>query len=154
MVSCHYPMVLLFTLVDQVKWSDQFLARLPTSQSTYCIYLEYHSICPIVRIGTPTPSPASQCVPPRIHGGRGHTPAGEEVWGVPIRTTGEKAGGHTRLRERGRGGCQLGRLEKKPGTLSTLWLSFERVLPVSAGGGSREGGAPGNAHARCQGREM
>jgi hypothetical protein len=74
--------------------------------------------------------------------------------GVPIRTTREKVGGHTHLREMGREGSQLGRLEKKPGTLSTLWVSFERVLPVSAGRGSREGGALGNAHARCQGTEM
>jgi hypothetical protein len=29
---------------------------------TYCIYVEYHSVCPLVRIGTL--SPASECSPP------------------------------------------------------------------------------------------
>jgi hypothetical protein len=32
-------------------------------QSTYTVYLEYHSVRPLVRVGTPTPSPASECVP-------------------------------------------------------------------------------------------
>ena len=47
------------------------------------IYLEYHSVCPLVQIGTPPPEP--------------------------------KKGGHTCLRLRGWG-------EKKPSTLSTLWV--------------------------------
>jgi hypothetical protein len=52
-------------------------------QSTYGIYLEYHSVCPIVGIRTTNPlSPESK---------GGHTPAGDELKGVPIRTTGEKA---------------------------------------------------------------
>jgi hypothetical protein len=57
------------------------------------VYLEYHSVRPLVWIGTPPPpiqSPASECVP--WTNGRGtHSPAGEGVGGVPIRTTGEKA---------------------------------------------------------------
>jgi hypothetical protein len=36
-------------------------------------YLEYHSICPLARIGTPTPSPARECVPPETKGKGGHT---------------------------------------------------------------------------------
>jgi hypothetical protein len=39
----------------------------------YCLYPEYHSVCPLVRIGTPPPpSPASECVPPGTNG-REHT---------------------------------------------------------------------------------
>jgi hypothetical protein len=56
------------------------------------IYKEYHSVCPLVGIGTlPTPlSPASVPLPPEPGEG-GLTPAGEGVGGVPIPTTGEKA---------------------------------------------------------------
>jgi len=43
------------------------------------IYLEYHSISALVRIGTPTPSPASECVPPPRVGT--HSSAGECVGG-------------------------------------------------------------------------
>ncbi len=43
-------------------------------------YLEYHSVSPLVRIGTPIPSPASACVPPpEPKGGGEHSPAGEGV---------------------------------------------------------------------------
>ncbi len=146
-------MVLFFTLEDQVKWSDQFLDRLSNSQSTYFIYLEYHIVCPLVRFWDPPPPlPQANVSPPEPPGG-GHTPAGEEVGG-PNSDDWRKSGGDTLACGRAGGGSQLGRLEKMPGTLSTLWVSFERVLPVSAGRGSREGGALGNAHARCQGTEM
>ncbi len=37
------------------------------------IYLEYHSVCFLVRIGTPTPSPPSECPPGTKRGGGGHT---------------------------------------------------------------------------------
>ncbi len=55
--------------------------------------LEYQSVCPFVRIGSPrAPSTASECVPPEPKGG------GNTRWrvmglgrGEPIRTTGEKA---------------------------------------------------------------
>ena len=67
------------------------------------VYLEYHSVRPLVWIGTPPPpiqSPASECVP--WTKGRGtHSPAGEGVGG---------------------GGSQFGRLEKRLRTLSTLWV--------------------------------
>ncbi len=122
-----------------------------------CIYLEYHSVCPLVRFWDPPfPLPHKRVCPPS-------EPKREDTrlqvrrcmgGGVPTRTTGEKAEDTLACGWGGGGESQLGRLEKKPGTLSTLWFSFERVLPVSAGGGSCEGGAPGNAHARCQGTEM
>ncbi len=44
------------------------------------IYLECHIVCPLVRIGTPIPSPASECVPPGTKGGT-HSSAGEGVGG-------------------------------------------------------------------------
>jgi hypothetical protein len=34
-----------------------------TAQSTVHLYLEYYSVCTLVRIGTPSPSPPSECVP-------------------------------------------------------------------------------------------
>ncbi len=49
------------------------------------IYKEYHSVCPLVGIGTlPTP-------PPRTGGEGAHSPAGEGLGEPQIRTTGEKA---------------------------------------------------------------
>ncbi len=63
------------------------------SQKVY-IYLDYHSVCLLVRIGTPPPHPLF----PEPKGGT-HSPAGEGV-----------------------GGSQLGRLEKNPSTLSTQCL--------------------------------
>ncbi len=43
-------------------------------------YKEYHSICPLVGIGTPHPSPASEYLPPpEPKGGREHSPACEGV---------------------------------------------------------------------------
>ncbi len=57
-------------------------------------YKEYHSVCPLVGIGTlPTAlSPASVPLPPEPGGGGGVTrPYGGGVGGVPITTTGEKA---------------------------------------------------------------
>jgi hypothetical protein len=70
--------------------------------STKYIYafIEYHSVCTLVGIGTtppPTPSPTSDCVPPPGTKGGAHTLAGE-----------------------GMGESQFERLEKKPSTLSTL----------------------------------
>jgi hypothetical protein len=55
------------------------------------IYLEYHSVCPIDRIGTPPPipSPASECVSPGTKGGGGTLSCGCGV-GVPVRSTGKK----------------------------------------------------------------
>ncbi len=51
-------------------------------------YLEYHSVCPLVRIGTPPPPFSQASVPPP----KGVVNTGLRVrgWGVPIRTTGEK----------------------------------------------------------------
>jgi hypothetical protein len=75
-------------------------------------YLEYNSICPLVRIGTTHPSPATECVPP------------------------EPRGGQTRLLVRGGGGgSQFELLEKKPSTLSTLWGYVSRVEGVESARG-------------------
>jgi len=56
-------------------------------------YTEYHSVCPLVGIGTLLPplSPASVPLPPVPKGGGAHSPAGEGLGGVPVPTTGEKA---------------------------------------------------------------
>jgi hypothetical protein len=70
-------------------------------QSSYTVYKEYHSGCPLVGIGTfPTPlSLASVPLPPEPEGGGGgaHSPAGE-----------------------GFGESQFRRLEKKLSTLCLL----------------------------------
>jgi hypothetical protein len=67
-----------------------------SANSTIC--LEYHSVYPLVRIGTHTPCPSCDCVPP---------PPGTKREGTHSRGV--------------RGGSYFGRLEKKPSTLSTLW---------------------------------
>jgi hypothetical protein len=64
------------------------------SQSTHIQYKEYHSVCPLVGIGTPLPplSPASVPLPPKPKGGGGgHTRALVRGWGSPNSTTGEEA---------------------------------------------------------------
>jgi hypothetical protein len=66
-------------------------------QSTYTLYKEYHSVCPLVGIGT-LPSPNPSLAPPPILGGGAHSPAGE-----------------------GLGESQFRRPEKKLGTLPSLW---------------------------------
>jgi hypothetical protein len=45
----------------------------PSTQSTFSIYLEYHSVCPLVRIETPHPISRKQMCPPRNQRGRGQT---------------------------------------------------------------------------------
>ncbi len=68
------------------------------------IYVEYHNVCPLVRIGNPPHpvSPQRVCPPPL-----------NQMWGGTHSPTGE-----------GVGCSQFGRLEKKPSTLSTLWLTY------------------------------
>jgi hypothetical protein len=79
------------------------------------MYEEYHSVCPVVGIGTLlTPlSPASVSLPPEP-GGRGGEGGGSPncggVGGVPT-AAGE-----------GLGESQFRRLEKKLSALPTLWL--------------------------------
>ncbi len=65
-------------------------------------YLEYQSVCPFVRTGSPAPSPVSKYVP----------------------SVGTKGGGgmNTSWRVRGRG-SQFGLLERKPDTLSILCIT-------------------------------
>jgi hypothetical protein len=54
-------------------------------------YLEYHSVCPLVRIGTPHPLSRERVYPHQESKGGEHSPAGEGVGRVPIRTAGKKA---------------------------------------------------------------
>ncbi len=69
------------------------------------IYIEYHSVCPLVGIGTP-PLPLPQTrVPASEPKGGTHSPAGEGV-----------------------GAFQFRRLEKKLSTLSTLWIKPSDTL--------------------------
>ncbi len=71
------------------------------------IYQEYHSVCPLVRIGSVQPlSRKRVCLSPRNQ---------------------REGGTCTRLRVRG-WGAQIGRLEKKPSTLSTLWCKLPLLL--------------------------
>jgi hypothetical protein len=63
----------------QGRFSLAFTVDEKWEQSTNYIYLENHSVCPLVRIGTPTPIPqASVFLPPGTKGGI-HSPAGEGV---------------------------------------------------------------------------
>jgi hypothetical protein len=56
------------------------------------IYLEYHSVCPLVPIGTPHPLYRKRVFSsPRTQSETRHTRLLVRGWGVPIRTTGEKA---------------------------------------------------------------
>ncbi len=52
------------------------------------IYLEYFSVYTLVRIGTTHPLSCKWGSPPEPKGGT-HSPAGEGVGGVPIRSTGD-----------------------------------------------------------------
>jgi hypothetical protein len=46
--------------------------------------MEYHSFCPFVVIGSPTPSPASECVSPYLGPGGSHTRLRGRGWGSHI----------------------------------------------------------------------
>ncbi len=78
-------------MCTEVKWREEEIRLLVYfsyihSQSTYTVYLEYHSVSPLVRmLGPPTPSPLSHCAPSRN----------------------QRAGGPTRLRVKGGGGPNL-----------------------------------------------
>jgi hypothetical protein len=70
------------------------------------LYLEYHSVSPFVRIGSPRP--LASVSPLWNRGGGQHWLAGE-----------------------GFGGSQFGRLKRKPGTLSTLGSLLSDTLSFS-----------------------
>ncbi len=79
------------------------------TQSTKYVYKEYHSVCPLVGIGT-LPTPRQQLCPSPHMGG----------------------GGHTRLGE-GLGEPEFRRREKKFSTLPTLWAKGTRAGGRSLG---------------------
>jgi hypothetical protein len=74
----------------------------------HTVYLEYQSVCPIVRIGSPPPPPC---------------PLSRKRVCSPL---GTKGGGGNKGGE-GAGGSQFERLERKPGTLSTLYWHISTV---------------------------
>ncbi len=92
---------------------------------TKLVHIEYHSVCPLVGIGTlPLPLPqASVPLPPGTKGGKAHSPRGE-----------------------GLGESQFRRLEKKPNTLPTLWFcvfltektTFKSVVACSQVDGDKD----------------
>jgi hypothetical protein len=72
------------------------------------IYTEYHSVCPLVGIGTLPPPLSPASVPlPRYHEGGTYSPAGE-----------------------GLGESQFRRLEKKLSSLPTLWVVVKQWKQV------------------------
>ncbi len=75
------------------SWFEPWSFTVRVTRRGTIVYIEYQSVCPFVGIGSPPTPPPRECVPPR-----------------------NQRGGHTRMR-----GSQWGRLERKPGTLSTLW---------------------------------
>ncbi len=84
-----------------------FICRLNVDPQSTGIYLEYHSVCPLFRIGTPPPPLPQASVPPP----------------PPTEPKGAGSQGTHSLASEGAGESHFGRLEKKPGTLSTLWLN-------------------------------
>ncbi len=81
----------VYTLYSTVPWHHKVH-----------IYLEYHSVCPLVRIGTPTPSLPLASGPP---------------------SPDPKGGGGVHIRLRGRRQSQFRRLKKKHSTLSTQCMA-------------------------------
>ncbi len=76
-------------IAEHREWAGNTYA---VPQNT-CIYIEHHSVCPLVGIGNPpTPLLAIECaLPTRTKGGGAHSPAAKGVYGgVPIPTIGEK----------------------------------------------------------------
>ncbi len=67
------------------------------------IYLEFHSVCPLVGIRPPRPFSRSECVP---------SPGTKGGGGTPVPSPGTKGGGGTLACWRGVGEFQSGRLEK------------------------------------------
>ncbi len=79
-------------------------------QRDYTVLLEYQSVCPCVRIGSPRPLSGKRVCPP--------------FWNQ------KKVGQHW-LAGEGAGVTHFGRLERKPGTLSTHALHCKKGLRFS-----------------------
>ncbi len=97
----HQLSTYVYTICDIISEPTTSTLPIPTKEPrkhTVHMCLEYHSICPLVRIGTPYPLSCKRVFTPSLAPKEGvHLPAGEGV-----------------------GESQFGRLEKKPGTISTL----------------------------------
>ncbi len=67
-----------------ISWDRELsVFQVTAPQSTYIPNLEYHSVCPLVGIVTPTPSPTRECVlPPLEPKGGQHLLAREGVGGT------------------------------------------------------------------------
>ncbi len=74
-----------------IKLSFQWEPEHGTYSLKVLIYIEHHSVCPLVGIGPPHPSPASECAPPPWNQRGGGTRLRVRGGGVPIPTSGEKA---------------------------------------------------------------
>ncbi len=101
---------LFLMYVTEIQRSSWHLLWLVGGAHKVHIYLGCHSDCPLVRIGTPppTPFPASKCAPPPGTKGEGtHSPAGEGV------------------------GPNSDDWRKNHSTLSTLWCFFSMHSALS-----------------------
>jgi hypothetical protein len=68
----------MVTKVKIMRLGSEFLTKYGTCRSR----VRYHSVCPLVGIGTPTLSPGSECAPPCTTGGGTHA-CGVRGWGSP-----------------------------------------------------------------------
>jgi hypothetical protein len=82
--------------VESLVYLLNFSTSHQAAAQSHTIYLEYHCVRPLVRIGLGLPHPLSRkrvCPHPQTKGEGvgGHTRLRVRGWGSPIRTTGEKA---------------------------------------------------------------
>jgi hypothetical protein len=69
-------------LREEIPHSNKKICTGSTNAPTTYMYLEYHSVCPLVRIGTPPPLSLARVSPPGAKGGGNTLPAGERMGGL------------------------------------------------------------------------